>query len=169
MGLLSFLYRKFGEKHYSAIKFSQLCYYWFLQRIIGFNSELPFIVNPSNKISGFKNINKIGFSVKESLLVSNGIYIAVFENSTLNIGEGTIIAFNVCIQTANHNLNDLSKFTVANVIIGKNCWLANGSIVLPGVTLGDNVIVAANAVVTKSFPSDVVIGGIPAKIIKYLK
>ena len=54
------------------------------------------------------------------------------------------------------------------VYIGKNVWIGEGSCILPGVTLGDNVIVGANAVVTHSFPNNCVIAGVPAQIIKKL-
>lgn len=50
-------------------------------------------------------------------------------------------------------------------IIGDNCILSSGSKIIGGVTLGDNVVVGANAVVTKSFPSGSVVAGVPAKII----
>jgi maltose O-acetyltransferase len=102
------------------------------------------------------------------LCVSTGAYIAVFEGSNLTVGAGTIWACNVCIQTANHVPGDLFKHDVASVKIGRNCWLANGVVITAGVELGDNVIVGANAVVTKSFPSNVIIAGVPAKIIAEL-
>ena len=59
-----------------------------------------------------------------------------------------------------------TKHKLASVKIGKNCWIGNSVTILPGVELGDNVTVGANSVVTKSFPSNCVIGGCPAKIIK---
>ena len=54
------------------------------------------------------------------------------------------------------------------VTIGDNCWIGGSATIVPGVTLGNNVVVAAGAVVTKSFGDNVVIGGNPAKIIKEL-
>ena len=52
-------------------------------------------------------------------------------------------------------------------IIGDNCIISSGAKIIGGITLGDNVVVGANAVVTKSFPSNTVIAGVPAKIISY--
>lgn len=54
------------------------------------------------------------------------------------------------------------------ITIGDNCWIGGSATIVPGVTLGNNVVVAAGAVVTKSFGDNVVIGGNPAKIIKEL-
>ena len=54
------------------------------------------------------------------------------------------------------------------VEIGNNCWIGANSTILDGVKIGDNTVIAAGSVVTKSFPKGVVIGGLPAKIIKNL-
>ena len=71
------------------------------------------------------------------------------------------------IISANHDKDDLLKHhkTIEPIRIGKNCWIGANAVILPGVQLGDNVIVGAGAVVSKSFPNDVVIGGVPAKLI----
>ncbi|MPN02196.1 Maltose O-acetyltransferase [bioreactor metagenome] len=55
------------------------------------------------------------------------------------------------------------------VVIKQNAWLGSGVTVLPGVTIGKNVIVAANSTVTKDVPSDVIVAGTPAKIIKSIE
>ena len=67
-------------------------------------------------------------------------------------------------------LDDELKHTniLGKIKIGNNVFIGVNSIVLPGVTLGDNIIVASGSVVTKSFESNVVIGGVPAKVIKKL-
>lgn len=61
---------------------------------------------------------------------------------------------------------ECQKMIVKETIIGENCFIGEKSIILPGVILGNNVIVAAGSVVTKSFDDNVLIGGNPAKIIK---
>ncbi|MGL4673104.1 DapH/DapD/GlmU-related protein, partial [Cetobacterium sp.] len=54
------------------------------------------------------------------------------------------------------------------VKIGNNVWIGGRSVICPGVTLGDNVVVAAGSVVTKSFPNNCIIGGNPAKTIRMI-
>lgn len=87
------------------------------------------------------------------------------------IGKGSYIAPNVGIITANHELDNLDVHgNGKDVVIGERCWIGMNSVILPGVELGEHTIVAAGAVVTKSFPQGkVVIAGVPAKIIKELK
>jgi acetyltransferase-like isoleucine patch superfamily enzyme len=54
-------------------------------------------------------------------------------------------------------------------VIGKNVWIGANATVLPGVTIGDGAIIAAGAVVTKEVPANVIVGGVPAKIIKIIE
>ena len=158
------------KPYYIEISGSQLIANFLFQRILGFNNKVPLSVSYTSRIQGFKNIilPENADSIKVSMAVSGGCYISVFDGAPLTIGENTLWAFNICIQTGNHDLYDRNKINIAPVKIGKNCWLGNSVTILPGVELGDNVTVGANAVVTKSFPSNVVIGGCPAKILKEL-
>ena len=83
------------------------------------------------------------------------------------MGEGTIIAPGVKIVSANHSLENFANWDPAPPLrIGKRCWLGANAVVLPGVELGDNVIVAAGSVVTKSFPANLIVGGVPARVLK---
>lgn len=87
----------------------------------------------------------------------------------LYIGDYTQIGPNVGIITGNHALGDNRHHTNSEVHIGRYCWLGMGSVILPGVTLGDYTITAAGAIVTQSFPDGYcVLAGIPAKVIKKL-
>ena len=166
------LKERFLSKHscYRDVDFSIIKTNWIFQKILKINNDAPFSVNYTSKIDGVNNIKFIGNeeAMLKSFAVSGGCYFGILNNTTLEIGEGTIWAFNVSIQTSNHDLMDRTKFNGASVKIGKNCWIGNSSTILAGVELGDNVTVGANTVVTKSFPSNVVIAGCPAKIIREL-
>lgn len=54
----------------------------------------------------------------------------------------------------------------ASVTLGKNSWIGSSATILPGVTVGDNAVVAAGAVVTKDVPENTVVAGVPAKVVK---
>lgn len=86
------------------------------------------------------------------------------------IGKGTMIAQGTGIITSNHdvyNLNERAK--CEDVLIGESCWIGMNSMILPGVILGNNTIVGAGSVVTRSFPEgNCIIAGNPAKMIKQL-
>lgn len=157
-----------GHPYYKFIPTGILLVNFIYQRIFGINGKVPFSVYFTNSIEGFENIilPDNDESIKKSFAISGGCYFAVFKGTTLEIGEKTIWAFNVCIQTGNHDLYDRNVYHTKSVKIGKNCWIGNSVTILAGVELGDNVTIGANSVVTKSFPSNVVIGGVPAKVLK---
>ncbi len=86
----------------------------------------------------------------------------------INIGDNTNIGPNVGLISSNHDIYNNTQFTVNKpIIIGKDCWIGMGAVILPEVELGNHTIVGANAVVTKSFPQGhCIIAGNPARVIK---
>lgn len=84
------------------------------------------------------------------------------------IGDGSFIGHNVVLATVNHALEPSRKRenSYSPINIGKNVWIGSNATVLPGVTVGDWVVIAAGAVVTKDVPAYAVVGGVPAKVIK---
>ncbi len=166
LGILSKYYRAIGRPYYVRFPIGQLLINWIFQRMFRVNAEVPYSVHYTNKITGWKNCRFEDDTALANLCSSGGAYIAVFDGTTLEVGAGTIWAYNICIQTANHLPGKLDQYETASVKIGRNCWLGNGVVLTAGVQLGNNVVVGANAVVTKSFPDNVMIAGVPARVIR---
>ncbi len=89
----------------------------------------------------------------------------------ISIGKGSYIAPNVGLITANHEIGNLDNHQPPKeIVIGNCCWIGMNSVILPGVMLGDNTIVGAGSVVTKSFQEGhCIIAGNPAKLIRNLR
>jgi hypothetical protein len=84
----------------------------------------------------------------------------------ITIDEGVLIAANVQLISNNHDLYDRQILLCKPVHICKNAWIGAGSTILPGITIGENAVVAAGAVVTKDVAPNTIVGGNPAKFIK---
>ena len=85
---------------------------------------------------------------------------------TLEIENDTDIATNVSIWTMDHDPNSESHESRSRKVhIGHHVWIASGATILPGVTIGNGAVIAANAVVTKDVPSKAIVAGCPARII----
>ena len=123
------------------------CYY--LDLIVWLNSEF------------IELGNGVGFNY--------GCYINGFGG--LTIGDHTMFGPYAMVHTANHEIDPDKPLQDQGHIkkpisIGKECWIGMGAIILPGVTIGDGVIVGAGSVVTKDLPSYTVAVGNPCKVIK---
>ncbi|MBV8391183.1 MAG: sugar O-acetyltransferase [Mucilaginibacter sp.] len=93
--------------------------------------------------------------------------------SFLDLGGITIeddvqIGPKVSLITENHPLDPSNRksLDLKSILIKKNAWIGAGAIILPGITIGENSVVAAGAVVNKDVPDNTIVGGVPAKVIR---
>lgn len=134
------------------------------QRVLGINRDVPWPVHFTSRVTASPRI-RIHPSVKKSFANSGGCYIQ--GGSGIEIGEGTVFGPGVKIVSANHSQDDFSEHVRERPIrIGRGCWIGANAVILPGVFLGDSVVVGAGAVVTHDFPEPCVIAGVPAAVIR---
>lgn len=86
----------------------------------------------------------------------------------ITIEDNVMLAPKVRLLSEGHpvSVSDRQMLTTGKIHIKKNAWIGAGATILQGVTIGENSVVAAGAVVSKDVPDNTVVGGIPAKIIK---
>ena len=111
-------------------------------------------------------------NINDDVLIAHNSWIA--GHGVINIGKNTLIGPNVVIVSSNHDLNPkhypaMDAPEIEGVInIGENCWVGANSTIVPDVTIGDGCIVAGGTVVTKDVPSNTLIAGNPAQVVKEL-
>lgn len=124
------------------------------------------------KVSG--TLSDIGEAIEIGDNVGIGDFAHIGGASSVKIGNDTITGAFLSIHPENHNFADSSQLirlqgvSRVGVSIGQNCWVGAKVTFLDGSKIGNGCVVAAGAVVTKAFPDRVLIGGIPARIIKRL-
>lgn len=134
-----------------------------------------------SKIIG-RNLDK-GFSLFLPFTADFGKNIKVGKNVFINsgcrfqdqgqiiIGDQSLIGHNVVLATINHDYNPLNRGTLhlKPIVLKENTWIGSSSTILPGVTVGENSIVAAGSVVTRDVAPNTIVGGNPAKFISNLE
>ena len=87
------------------------------------------------------------------------------------IDDGAFLGHDVVLATINHSEDPEHRadMTFAPIHIGKNVWVGSKSVILPGVTVGDGAIIAAGAVVSKDVPANMIVGGVPARVLRPVK
>ena len=105
---------------------------------------------------------KIGRNV---VIMNNALMMAA---GGITIDDDVMVAANAQLISNNHDLYDHAVLTCKPVHLKRNCWIGAGATILPGVTVGENSVVAAGAVVTRDVEDNTVVGGNPARLIKRL-
>lgn len=122
---------------------------------IGENSRMmpPMTVVRGNKVKIGKNV----------VVMNNALFMAA---GGITIEDDVMIAANAQLISNNHDLYDHQILICKPILLKRNSWIGAGATILPGVTIGENSVVAAGAIVTKDVEDNTVVGGCPAKVIK---
>ncbi|MCI6691142.1 MULTISPECIES: acyltransferase [unclassified Clostridium] len=124
-----------------------------------------------------RNVNiESGANFDSNITIGNnsGIGINAFIQGPTYIGDHVLMGPDVQIYTRNHKYDRIDipmyeqgESEIKPVTIGNDVWIGSRAIILPGVTIGDGAIIAAGAIVTKDVEPYAIVGGNPAKVIKY--
>ncbi|PHR21885.1 MAG: acetyltransferase [Sphingopyxis sp.] len=103
-------------------------------------------------------------------------FVHIWGAGSVEIGDETMIAAHSAIISQTHDTEALrhaklyrETLILESVNIGRNVWVGSNVSILPGVTIGDNAILAAGSVVNKSVPKNCIVAGVPARIIRDLQ
>lgn len=144
---------------------------------IGFGRNLTTGYNCRFEVYPNSNDKRKRLIIGNDVQVNDFVHICAIDH--VEIGDNCLFASHVYISDNSHgsysgSSDDSSpetppvdrEYVTSPVIIGKNCWLGEGVIVLPGVTIGDGCVIGAHSIVNKSIPSSSIAVGSPAKVIK---
>lgn len=126
------------------------------------------------KVHGFFTImNPRNVQIGEHLSINHGVFIQ--GRNKIILGDNVTLSPCCMLLDSGYNLEDIrdckpcKRHIDATITIGNGVWIGASAIILPGVSIGDNSVVGAGSVVTKSFPSRLVIAGNPAKILREIQ
>lgn len=157
-------------------------YYFFKKKIKPEHARLLFNTSHLSKKRRNKILLKSGISLSEKTHITTPFYFEhgrinligdVFINANctfldtekITINTGTMIGPNVTLSTVSHHIEPdkrHKKNLTAPIVIGKNVWICAGAVILPGVSIGDNSVIAANSVVKCNVPANTMYAGAPA-------
>jgi len=149
-GIIRWAYPQFRRpKGYTSYR-SIFIHYFILQKIIGFNRQVPWPVHFTSMVRGWEHIEK-GICCDPG--DSPGIYINAYGG--LKFGDDIEIGANTTITTTNHNKYDYRKEGFKKgIVIGNHVWIGSNCCITAGVTIGDNVTIGAGCVIRQDIPSN---------------
>jgi acetyltransferase-like isoleucine patch superfamily enzyme len=162
--------------------------YYEISKVISRTLKLSQLLNTATDICSIREILSeiIGTKIDESTTIFTpfytnfGAFTSIGKNVFINhacsfldmggitLEDDVLIGPKVNLITENHPIDprDRKALLTKPIVIKRNAWVGAGATILPGVTIGENAIVAAGAVVSKDVPANTIVGGIPAKMIK---
>ena len=111
----------------------------------------------------------LNITIGSNVFINQGCHF--MDMGGISIGDDVMIGPKVNLVSAGHPVapSERRKSIVAKpIVIGNNVWIGAAATILPGVTIGDNAVIAAGAVVSRDVPADTLAAGVPARILKHL-
>lgn len=135
-----------------------------MSRITGKPVDESFCLFPPFHTDCGKNL-----TIGKHVFINSGCHFQ--DQGGITIGDGSLIGSNVVLATINHGFDPAKRGDnlPAPIHIGKNVWIGSSATIVPGVTIGDGAVVAADAVVTHNVPENTIVGGVPAKVIRRIE
>lgn len=118
-----------------------------------------------------------GVKIDKNVIISYDVYYDVNSASRITVEKGVLISPRVSLFCHKRNLSDYcigdmlieKPYDFAAIVLKRGCSIGTGSVVMPGVTIGEGAIVGAGSVVTKNVPAWTIVAGNPAKVIKQIQ
>lgn len=154
-----YIYKKIYHKYFFIINKLRLLHLKMMGANLGKNV---------NSYGRFTVVNADNLKIGDNVTINEGVHINCRDKVV--IGNNVRLSTNVQIHTGKLIYDKVPRVhTQEAIIIKDNVWIASSSIILSGVEVGENSIIAAASVVTKHIPDNSFVAGIPAKIIKNIK
>lgn len=124
------------------------------------------------KLEGVNIIPPVQIDFGKQITMGKNIFInhslTCMSAGGITIDDNVQIGPNVTMVTTNHDFNDRYSLCCKSIHIKKNVWIGANVVIMPGITIGENAIIAGGAVVTKNVEANTIVGGNPARVIKTL-
>lgn len=151
--------------------YNHIIYFLARTRALFWMLFLKKIGNHVEIMAGVKIMSPQKVSIGNNVLINEGCKIG--GQRGVSIGDFVMLAYNVNLVSENHDYRDHIKpiktqgYYGGTIYIEDDVWIGANAVILPNVIIGRGAIVGANAVVTKNVPPYAIVGGVPAKILKY--
>lgn len=141
------------------------------ERILAIGELFGSVGENATVLPVFNCDNGSNIHVGENFLANYNV--TILDIAPVHIGDYVMIGPNTLITTVNHPLTPMGRrkhLGIAKpVTIGNDVWIGGNVTILPGVKIGNNVVAAAGAVITKDVPDNCIVGGVPAKVIREIE
>jgi acetyltransferase-like isoleucine patch superfamily enzyme len=169
-GLMRFIFTKFY--HLNNLKIDKVSYFGKGVKVY-IQNKGTISIKGKIRVNGYVELQSRGkLIIGENCFIND--YSRIVSFNEITIGNKVVIAQFVTILDHDHasSIKDgilaFGDYVTAKITIGNNVWIGDKVTILKGTSIGNNVVIAANSLVNSEIPSNCIVGGVPAKILKQL-